>query len=59
MVLYSDGVTEAQNDRGGIFRAAEIERSHSGRGGASCAEFHAAIQRAIVTFTAGADRVTT
>ncbi|HEX4134075.1 MAG TPA: SpoIIE family protein phosphatase [Bryobacteraceae bacterium] len=55
IVLYTDGVTEAQNDAGDFFgrrRLREAVRS----AGADCAGLHAAIQQAILDFTAGAEQ---
>ncbi len=56
IVLYSDGVTEAQNDAGGFFGRRRLREAIQGAASASCAELHAAIHRAIVAFTAGAEQ---
>jgi serine phosphatase RsbU (regulator of sigma subunit) len=56
MVLYSDGVTEAQNDAGEFFGRRRLREAIQGAASATCAELHAAIQRAIVAFTAGAEQ---
>jgi sigma-B regulation protein RsbU (phosphoserine phosphatase) len=56
MVLYSDGVTEAQNDAGEFFGRRRLREAIQGAASASCAELHAAIHRAIVAFTAGAEQ---
>jgi sigma-B regulation protein RsbU (phosphoserine phosphatase) len=56
MVLYSDGVTEAQNDAGEFFGRRRLREAIQDAARASCAELHAAIHRAIVAFTAGAEQ---
>lgn len=56
MVLYSDGVTEAQNDVGEFFGRRRLKEAIQRAASASCVELHAAIQRALVAFTAGAEQ---
>jgi phosphoserine phosphatase RsbU/P len=56
MVLYSDGVTEAQNEAGEFFGRRRLREAIQGAASASCVELHAAIHRSIVAFTAGAEQ---
>jgi serine phosphatase RsbU (regulator of sigma subunit) len=56
IVLYSDGVTEAQNGKGEFFGRQRLRKAIQRAANASCAELHAAIQQAIVAFTAGAEQ---
>jgi phosphoserine phosphatase RsbU/P len=56
IVLYSDGVTEAQNGEGEFFGRRRLRETIKRAARASCAELHAAIHRAIVAFTAGAEQ---
>ena len=54
IVIYSDGVTEAQNQRGEFFgkkRLREIVTRHAQE---SCAAIHDAIQEAVSAFAEGA-----
>ena len=54
VVLYSDGVTEAQNMAGEFFgkkRLHDVIEAHSSEG---CVEIHRAIQEAVAAFTEGA-----
>ncbi|MEI9971548.1 MAG: PP2C family protein-serine/threonine phosphatase [Ignavibacteriota bacterium] len=54
VVIYSDGVTEAQNQNSEFFgrkRLNEILTKHAGE---SCAAIHDAIQEGVATFTEGA-----
>jgi len=54
LVIYSDGVTEAQNQRSEFFekrRLREIVAAHSA---SSCSALHDAIQEAVAAFTEGA-----
>jgi serine phosphatase RsbU (regulator of sigma subunit) len=54
VVIYSDGVTEAQNLERGFFgkrRLREVVEAHAGR---SCGAIHDAIQEAVAAFTEGA-----
>jgi len=56
IVLYTDGVTEAQNDAGEFFGRKRLREAVQSAGGADCAELHATIQKAILDFTAGAEQ---
>lgn len=56
MVLYTDGVTEAQNDAGDFFGRKRLREAVRRAGSADCAELHATIQNAILDFTAGAEQ---
>ena len=56
IVLYSDGVTEAQNDAGPALRTQASSRGVQRSGGATCAELHRAIHEAVLSFTAGAEQ---
>jgi sigma-B regulation protein RsbU (phosphoserine phosphatase) len=56
IVLYTDGVTEAQNDAGEFFGRKRLREAVQRAGGADCAEMHATIQQAILDFTAGAEQ---
>jgi phosphoserine phosphatase RsbU/P len=54
LIVYSDGVTEAQNPRGEFFggkRLREVVAAHLGE---SCAAIHDAIHSAVAAFTEGA-----
>ena len=56
IVLYTDGVTEAQNEAGDFFGRKRLREAVQSAGGADCAELHATIQSAILDFTAGAEQ---
>ena len=56
IVLYTDGVTEAQNYDGDFFGIGRLLDAIQRAGGAHCAELHAAIQKAVLDFTAGAEQ---
>ena len=56
IVLYTDGVTEAQNDAGEFFGRKRLREAVRCAGGATCPELHAAIQKAVLDFTAGAEQ---
>jgi phosphoserine phosphatase RsbU/P len=56
LVLYTDGVTEAQNDAGEFFGRKRLRDAVQSAGRAGCAEMYAAIQTAILAFTAGAEQ---
>ncbi|MGA2712100.1 MAG: SpoIIE family protein phosphatase [Bryobacteraceae bacterium] len=56
IVLYTDGVTEAQNDSGEFFGRKRLREAVKKATGATCAELHAAIQKAVLDFTAGAEQ---
>ena len=54
IVIYSDGVTEAQNLDWTLLRQKSAEGSSGGPRGHSCDAIHDAIQEAVTTFTEGA-----
>jgi serine phosphatase RsbU (regulator of sigma subunit) len=54
VVIYSDGVTEAQNTRGEFFGKKRLRATIEGHVGGTCAEIHDAIQEAVTAFTEGA-----
>jgi serine phosphatase RsbU (regulator of sigma subunit) len=54
LVIYSDGVTEAQNAAGEFFGRKRLRRILQDRAAASCAVLHDAIQEAVAAFTEGA-----
>jgi serine phosphatase RsbU (regulator of sigma subunit)/pSer/pThr/pTyr-binding forkhead associated (FHA) protein len=56
IVLFTDGVTEAQNDAGEFFGRKRLREAVQRADGADCAGLHAAIQQAILDFTAGAEQ---
>jgi phosphoserine phosphatase RsbU/P len=56
IVLYTDGVTEAQNPAGDFFGRTRLRAAVQGAADAACQEMHAAIQTAIRDFTAGAEQ---
>jgi serine phosphatase RsbU (regulator of sigma subunit) len=56
IVLYTDGVTEAQNEAGDFFGRKRLREAVQSAGGADCAELHATIHKAILDFTAGAEQ---
>ena len=56
IVLYTDGVTEAQNDAGDFFGRKRLREAVQKAGNVNCADLHAAIQKAILDFTAGAEQ---
>ena len=55
-MLYTDGVTEAQNDAGEFFGRKRLREAVRCAGSATCPELHAAIQKAVLDFTAGAEQ---
>ncbi len=56
IVLYTDGITEAQNDRGQLFGRKRLREAVQRAVGATCAELHRAIHDAVLSFTAGAEQ---
>jgi phosphoserine phosphatase RsbU/P len=56
IVLYTDGVTEAQNAAAEFFGRRRLREAVQRSNATSCAELHAAIQKAIGEFTAGAEQ---
>lgn len=56
IVLYTDGVTEAQNDAGEFYGRRRLREAVKCAGPAPCHELHAAIQQSILDFTSGAEQ---
>jgi sigma-B regulation protein RsbU (phosphoserine phosphatase) len=56
IVLYTDGVTEAQNEAGDFFGRKRLREAVKKAGSANCTDLHAAIHQAILDFTAGAEQ---
>jgi serine phosphatase RsbU (regulator of sigma subunit) len=56
VVIYSDGVTEAQNTAGEFFGRKRLLEATSGHTIHSCAGIHAAIQESVATFAEGASQ---
>jgi serine phosphatase RsbU (regulator of sigma subunit) len=56
IVLYTDGVTEAQNEAGDFFGRKRLREAVQKAGSANCTDLHAAIHQAILDFTAGAEQ---
>lgn len=56
LVLYTDGVTEAQSDTGEFFGRKRLREAVQCAGSAPCRELHARIQQAVLDFTAGAEQ---
>ena len=54
VVIYSDGVTEAQDTEGRFFGRKRLRDVIAKHTGASCAAIHIAIQEAVAAFTEGA-----
>ena len=54
VVIYTDGVTEAQNTRGEFFGRKRLREIVTARAGDSCAAIHDAIQEGVTAFTEGA-----
>jgi sigma-B regulation protein RsbU (phosphoserine phosphatase) len=54
LVVYSDGVTEAQNGSGGFFGRKRLRDAVAARAGESCRAIHDGIQEAVAGFTEGA-----
>jgi phosphoserine phosphatase RsbU/P len=54
IVIYSDGVTEAQNTRGEFFGKKQLRAAVNAHAGETCAAIHDAIQEAVSGFTEGA-----
>jgi sigma-B regulation protein RsbU (phosphoserine phosphatase) len=54
VVVYSDGVTEAQNTEGRFFGKRRLREAIQAHSGESCAVIHDAIQEAVAAFTEGA-----
>lgn len=56
IVLYTDGVTEAQNPAGDFFGRVRLRDAVRSAVNADCARLHETIQGAILDFTAGAEQ---
>ncbi len=56
IVLYTDGITEAQNAAAEFFGRKRLREAVQRAGGASCVDLHRAIQKAVLDFTAGAEQ---
>lgn len=56
IVLYTDGVTEAQNGTGEFFGRRRLREAVQRAEGAGCSAMHNSIQQAILDFTAGAEQ---
>jgi sigma-B regulation protein RsbU (phosphoserine phosphatase) len=56
LVLYSDGVTEAQNGAGDFFGKSRLRDAIGGASAKDCAGMHDAIQQALRDFTGGAEQ---
>jgi sigma-B regulation protein RsbU (phosphoserine phosphatase) len=54
IVIYTDGVTEAQNAAGEFFGKKRLREVVTARAGDSCQGVHEAIQAAVTAFTEGA-----
>jgi sigma-B regulation protein RsbU (phosphoserine phosphatase) len=54
LVVYTDGVTEAQNNASEFFGKKRLLTAVTGHDSQSCREVHDAIQHAVTTFTEGA-----
>jgi len=54
VVIYSDGVTEAQNTRGEFFGKKRLRAAVQAQAESGCAAIHDAIQEAVSGFTEGA-----
>jgi phosphoserine phosphatase RsbU/P len=53
VIIYSDGVTEAQNPGGAFFGKKQLQDLAAARPACTCAEMHDAIQNAVTAFTEG------
>jgi serine phosphatase RsbU (regulator of sigma subunit) len=56
IVLYTDGVTEAQNAEEDFFGKKRLREAVAGAAGLDCAGMHDAIQQALKDFTGGAEQ---
>lgn len=56
LVLYTDGVTEAENGKGEFFGRKGLRDAVQRAGNAGCRELHDAIKKEILDFTAGAEQ---
>lgn len=53
VIIYTDGVTEAQDPNGGFFGKKPLRELAAAHAGGTCAELHDAIQNAVAAFTEG------
>jgi sigma-B regulation protein RsbU (phosphoserine phosphatase) len=56
LVLYTDGVTEAQDAEGDFFGRARLREAVRSAGEVDCVGLHDAVQRALREFTGGAEQ---
>jgi sigma-B regulation protein RsbU (phosphoserine phosphatase) len=56
VVIYTDGVTEAQNATGEFFGKRRLREIVAAHAAASCQSLHDAIQQAVAEFTEGASQ---
>jgi phosphoserine phosphatase RsbU/P len=56
VVVYSDGVTEAQNCAGEFFGKKRLQQLVAAQAAANCLGIHDAIQEAVATYTEGASQ---
>jgi len=56
VVIYTDGVTEAQNNEGQFFGKRRLRETVNAHAGDSCAAIHDAIQAGVAAFTEGAQQ---
>jgi phosphoserine phosphatase RsbU/P len=56
IVLYTDGVTEAQSEAGEFFGRRRLRDAVARAANASCADLHGSIKSALTKFTAGAEQ---
>jgi len=56
IVLYTDGITEAQNGAQEFFGRKRLREAVRHAGSANCIDLHRAIQQAVLDFTAGAEQ---
>jgi sigma-B regulation protein RsbU (phosphoserine phosphatase) len=54
LVIYTDGVSEAQDSAGAFFGKKRLRELVAAHAGESCVELHDAIQNAVAAFTEGA-----
>ena len=54
LIIYTDGVTEAQDPSGAFFGKKRLRELAAAHANASCAELHDAVQSAVAAFTEGA-----
>jgi serine phosphatase RsbU (regulator of sigma subunit) len=53
VIIYTDGVTEAQDPNGGFFGKKRLRELATANAGRTCTEMHDAIQNAVAAFTEG------